>query len=215
MRILADFETERLAMVSDQLRARGIRDERVLEAMASVPRHEFVRSAQVAAAYEDRALPIGAWETISQPYIVALMTEAAAVHPGDRVLEVGTGSGYQAAVLAYLGARVYTIERNPQLAQEARERLERLGEARHTDVLVGDGRLGHPEAAPYDAILVTAASPRVPEALLEQLADGGRLVIPTGSRHEQELQLILKAGGRTIRRSLVPCQFVPLVEPES
>lgn len=211
MDTLTDFETERQTMVRTQLRERGISDERVLEAMASIPRHEFVSGAQVAAAYEDRALPIGVWETISQPYIVALMTEAAAVRPGDRILEVGTGSGYQAAVLAYLGAQVYTMERNPELAEEARRRLARLGEGRAVEVLVGDGTFGYPEAAPYDAIFVTAASPRVPEALLEQLADGGRLVMPVGGRQEQELQLLVKAGGRTVVRNLTPCQFVPLV----
>lgn len=211
MAILTDFEAERQTMVRTQLRARGIHSERVLEAMATVPRHEFVRHAQVAAAYEDRALPIGAWETISQPYIVALMTEAAAVRPGDRILEVGTGSGYQSAVVACLGAKVYSIERNPQLAEEARRRLARSGCGASVEVLVGDGSGGYLEAAPYDAILVTAASARVPEPLLEQLADGGRLVMPVGDRQEQELQLIVKAGDRSIARNLVPCQFVPLV----
>ncbi|HXJ93270.1 MAG TPA: protein-L-isoaspartate(D-aspartate) O-methyltransferase [Terriglobia bacterium] len=208
------FEAERQAMVEQQLRSRDIRSERVLEAMARVPRHEFVPPPQVPAAYDDRALPIGPWETISQPYIVALMTEAAAVRPGDHLLEIGTGAGYQAAVLAYLGARVYTIERNANLADEARQRLARLGYGSAVTVITGDGSQGHPEAAPYDAILVTAASPRVPQALLDQLADGGRLVIPVGSRLMQQLRLIVKAGERTIDRTLTGCQFVPLVGKE-
>jgi protein-L-isoaspartate(D-aspartate) O-methyltransferase len=152
------FEAERQAMVQQQLRSRDIHSERVLEAMARVPRHEFVPALQVPSAYDDRALPIGPWETISQPYIVALMTEAAAVRPGDRLLEVGTGAGYQAAILAYLGARVHTIERNPELAEEARQRLALLGYASAITVITGDGSRGYPEAAPYDAILVTADS---------------------------------------------------------
>jgi protein-L-isoaspartate(D-aspartate) O-methyltransferase len=209
----AVFEAEREAMVQGQLRRRGIRSERVLEAMASVPRHEFVPPAQLPAAYEDRALPIGELETISQPYIVAVMTEAAAIRPGDQVLEIGTGAGYQAAILAYLGARVYTMERNPELAEEARRRLARLGYS-GVEVITGDGSQGYPPAAPYDAILVTAASPRVPQALLDQLADGGRLVIPVGSRREQRLELIIKAGDRIIRSALDACQFVPLVGKE-
>jgi protein-L-isoaspartate(D-aspartate) O-methyltransferase len=208
------YEAERQAMVQQQLRSRDIHSERVLEAMARVPRHEFVPAPQVQAAYDDRALPIGPWETISQPYIVALMTEAAAVRPGDHLLEIGTGAGYQAAVLAYLGARVHTIERNPELAEEARQRLARLGYGSAVTVVTGDGSRGYPEAAPYDAILVTAASPRVPEALLDQLVDGGRLVIPVGSRMVQQLRLIVKVGERTIDRTLTGCQFVPLVGKE-
>ena len=208
------FEAERQAMVEQQLRSRDIHSERVLEAMARVPRHEFVPAPQIPAAYDDRALPIGAWETISQPYIVALMTEAAAVRPGDHLLEIGTGAGYQAAVLAYLGARVHTIERNAELAQEARQRLARLGYGSAVTVITGDGSQGHPEAAPYDAILVTAASPRVPQALLDQLADGGRLVIPVGNRLVQQLRLIVRVGERTIDRTLTGCQFVPLVGKE-
>jgi len=179
--------------------------------MATVPRHEFVPPESAFAAYEDRALPIGEWETISQPYIVALMTDAAAVHPGDRVLEVGTGSGYQAALLSHLGAHVYTIERNPALAQAARARLERLGYGESVEVLTGDGSAGYPPAAPYDAILVTAAAPQVPPALRDQLADGGRLVVPIGSRMEQELQLIVKSGDKVRTEALTACQFVPLI----
>jgi protein-L-isoaspartate(D-aspartate) O-methyltransferase len=208
------FEAERQAMVQQQLRSRDIHSERVLDAMARVPRHEFVPAPQVPSAYDDRALPIGPWETISQPYIVALMTEAAAVRPGDSILEIGTGAGYQAAVLAYLGARVNTIERNPELADEARQRLARLGYDSAVTVITGDGSEGYPEAAPYDAILVTAASPRLPQVLLDQLADGGRLVIPVGSRVVQQLRLIIKAGERTVDRTLTGCQFVPLVGRE-
>jgi len=208
------YEGEREAMVEQQLRSRGIRSEHVLEAMARVPRHEFVPRHQVSFAYDDRALPIGAWETISQPYIVALMTEAAAVRPGDHVLEIGTGTGYQAAVLVYLGAHVHTIERNVELAEEARQRLARLGYGDTVAVVTGDGSQGYPEAAPYDAILVTAASPRVPEALPDQLVDGGRLVIPVGTRWVQQLRLIVKAGDRSVERTLTGCQFVPLVGKE-
>jgi protein-L-isoaspartate(D-aspartate) O-methyltransferase len=198
-------------MVDTQLRARGIRDERVLEAMATVPRHEFVPEAQSSAAYEDRALPIGHWETISQPCIVARMTEAAAVELGDRVLEIGTGLGYQAAVLAAMGARVYTIERNAKLADDARRRLALFHNGSAVKVITGDGSEGYPAAAPYDAIVVTAGAPRVPQALLEQLADGGRLVIPIGTREMQRLHVLLRAGDRVIDRTLEDCQFVPLV----
>jgi protein-L-isoaspartate(D-aspartate) O-methyltransferase len=204
-------EAERQAMVEDQLRARGIRNGRVLDAMMRVPRHEFVPIDQAPAAYEDRALPIGDWETISQPYIVALMTEAAVARPGDRVLEVGTGLGYQAAVLAELGARVYTIERNAALAEEAREKLARLGYGNSVEVITGDGTEGYGAAAPYDAIVVTAGAPRVPPALADQLADGGRLVIPIGSRAMQQLHLLVKIGNEMTDRVLEACQFVPLV----
>lgn len=158
------FEEERRFMIEVQLRHRGIRDERVLDAMFQVPRHEFVPSPLVKAAYDDRPLPLGEAETISQPYIVAAMTEAVDVQPGDKALEVGTGSGYQAAILAYLGARVYTIERNAVLAQSARERLARLGYD-GVEVIAGDGSEGYPPAAPYAIILVTAAAPFVPPPL--------------------------------------------------
>jgi len=209
----APFEAERRVMVEKQLRRRGIYEERVLEAMATVPRHEFVPEAQRRLAYSDRALPIGVWETISQPYIVAVMSQAADVRPGDRVLEIGTGTGYQAAILALLGAEVVSIERNPELAKEAAERLERLGYD-DVEVVTGDGSQGYPACAPYDAILVTAASPRAPQALLDQLAEGGRLVIPVGDRHEQQLELIVKADGEISRRTLDSCQFIPLLGKE-
>jgi protein-L-isoaspartate(D-aspartate) O-methyltransferase len=204
-------QSERLAMVEEQLRARGIRDPRVLEAMATVPRHEFMPAEQAPAAYEDRALPIGEWETISQPYIVALMSEAAGVDPGDRVLEIGTGLGYQAAVLAALGARVHTIERNAKLAEQARRTLSALGYGDAVEAITGDGTDGYAAAAPYDAILVTAGAPRVPRALVDQLADGGRLVIPIGSRTMQQLHLLIKRGEEISDRTLEACQFVPLV----
>lgn len=197
-------------MVEDQLRARGIRDRRVLDAMASVPRHEFVPSDQAPAAYEDRALPIGEWETISQPFIVALMTEAAAVNPGDRVLEIGTGLGYQAAVLAALGAHVYTVERNASLSEQARQKLAQLGWGR-VEVITGDGTEGYAAAAPYDAILVTAGSPRIPQALIDQLADGGRLLIPLGGREMQQLHLFVRRGEEFTDRAIEAVQFVPLV----
>ncbi len=197
-------------MVERQLRPRGISDERVLEAMLRVPRHEFVHPSQAAFAYDDRPLPIGESETISQPYIVAAMTQAAGIQPGDKVLEVGTGTGYQAAILATLGAKVYTVERNPQLAQAARERLARLGYA-DIEVICGDGSEGYPAATPYQAIVVTAASPRVPPPLFEQLAEGGRLIIPVGNLQHQELHLIRKIAGRASTRILDACQFVPLV----
>jgi protein-L-isoaspartate(D-aspartate) O-methyltransferase len=206
----AVFEVERREMVEQQLRRRGIRDLRVLDAMLSVPRHEFVPSALVGMAYDDRPVPIGAAETISQPYIVAAMTEAAQVHAGDRALEVGTGTGYQAAILAHLGATVYTIERNSRHVEAARARLGRLGYT-GIEVLWADGSRGYPVAAPYEIILVTAASPEVPQTLLDQLDEGGRMVIPVGSRFQQNLHLIVKEGSETFTRILDACQFVPLV----
>jgi protein-L-isoaspartate(D-aspartate) O-methyltransferase len=204
------FESERRAMVETQLRLRGLRDERVLEVMFWVPRHEFVPPELAHAAYDDRPLPIGEAETISQPYIVAAMTAAARIVPGDKVLEVGTGCGYQAAVLAALGARIYSMERNPRLAEEARRRLKRLGYS-SVEVLTGDGSEGYAPAAPYNAILVTAAAPSLPSPLLDQLADGGRLVIPVGSRENQFLEQIFKHGNETATRLLDPCRFVPLI----
>ena len=204
------FESGRRLMIELQLRRRGIQDERVLEAMFRVPRHEFVPSAYVNAAYEDRPLPIGESETISQPYIVAVMTQASRVEAGDRALEIGAGAGYQAAVLAYLGAKVYTVERNAKLAQAARERLKRLG-YENVEVITGDGSEGYAPAAPYQVILVTAAAPRVPETLLDQLAEAGRLVIPVGDLHHQTLFVITRRGNEFSQEALDPCQFVPLI----
>lgn len=204
------FEAERRDMVEFQIRRRGIRDTRVLDAMLAVPRHEFVPPDYIGAAYEDRPLPIGESETISQPYMVAAMSVAADVERDDKALEVGTGSGYQAAILAHLDARVYTIERNAQLAETARLRLARLGYSR-VEVLCGDGSEGYPPAAPYNVIVVTAGAPKVPPALLDQLAEGGRLVIPVGNLMRQDLLVVFKHGGETATRVLDPCMFVPLV----
>jgi protein-L-isoaspartate(D-aspartate) O-methyltransferase len=204
------YAQERRLMVEMQLRNRGIRDPRVLDAMLHVPRHEFVPSSLITAAYDDRPLPLGDAETISQPYMVAAMTEAARVEAGEKALEVGTGSGYQAAILAYLGARVYSLERNAVLAERARERLARLGYD-GVDVIVGDGSEGYPPAAPYDIIIVTAAAPNVPPILLDQLAEQGRLLIPVGDLHRQNLLLQVKQAGEVRTQILDACQFVPLV----
>jgi len=197
-------------MVENQLRRRGIRDERVLVAMLEVPRHEFVPWGAIGAAYEDRPLAIGESETISQPYIVAAMTEAARLEPGAKALEIGTGSGYQAAILVQLGAKVYTLERNFGLSEAARARLARLGYT-SVEVIWGDGSEGYDAAAPYDVILVTAAAPAVPKVLKDQLAAGGRLVIPVGDLQHQDLHLITRQGNEFTTRLLDPCQFVPLI----
>jgi protein-L-isoaspartate(D-aspartate) O-methyltransferase len=204
------FDIQARSMVETQLRRRGIRDERVLEAMQLVPRHEFVPAQFESAAYDDRPLPIGVHETISQPYIVAAMTEAARVAPGDKALEIGAGSGYQAAILAHLGASVYAIEVNPGLAKTARERLVRLG-YHHVEVIAGDGSEGLADYAPYDVIIVSAGTPSVSPILLGQLAEGGRLVAPVGSLQYQELLQLWKHGGEIVTRNLGACQFVPLV----
>jgi protein-L-isoaspartate(D-aspartate) O-methyltransferase len=197
-------------MVSRQLRRRGIEDERVLAAMGRVPRELFVSEDERDRAYDDAPLSIGHGQTISQPYMVALICEVATVREGDRVLDIGTGSGYQAAVLAELGARVHTVERIPELAAAARENLEAAGYER-VEVHVGDGSLGLPEAAPFEAITVAAAAPGLPEALYEQLAARGRLVVPVGGPDGQELQAVVRSPeGPAVARS-VPCRFVPLV----
>jgi protein-L-isoaspartate(D-aspartate) O-methyltransferase len=201
---------ERERMVGTQLRARGIRDERVLTAMTRVPRHEFVPSEFRLQAYEDHPLPIGQDQTISQPYMVALMLEYLAVEPENTVLEIGTGSGYQSALLAELAKRVYTIERHLALANFAARDLMRLGYSNVT-VLVRDGSHGLPEHAPYERIIVSAAAPRVPPALLAQLSEGGRMILPVGSEHVQELQLIRKKNGMPLATSLEGCRFVPLI----
>ncbi len=201
-------EAERARMVETQIVARGVRDPAVLAAMRRVPRHELVPEPWRAEAYEDRPLPIGEGQTISQPYIVALMTELAAVGPGARVLEVGTGSGYQAAVLATLGAEVYTIEIVPSLAASARVAFDRLGYGTIRS-RQGDGYRGWPDAAPFAAIVVTAAPPEVPPALLAQLAPGGRLVIPVGTA-QQELQVHERTAEGLRVRSVIPVRFVPM-----
>ena len=192
----------------EQLRARGLTNERVLKAMETVPRERFVRERYKAKAYADHPLPIGPDATISQPYIVALMTDLADVQPGDKVLEIGTGSGYQAAILAELGARVFTVELQPELSRWARENLAAAG-YKQVSTITGDGYAGWSAEAPYDAIIVTAAPPEVPPALLEQLGEGGVLVIPVG-RGYQELVVITKRGDELERRSVTMVSFVPL-----
>ena len=206
----AIFLTLRLRMVDWQLRARGIEDERVLDAMSRVPRHEFTAARYRDQAYEDYPLPIGEGQTISQPYIVALMLEALELSPGDRVLEVGTGSGYVAALLAEMAAQVVSIERYAALADEARDLLSQLGYT-NVKVIVGDGGQGFPPCAPYDAIIVSAAAPEVPPALLSQLAEGGRMIIPVGSYDSQQLQLIHMRNGQPQIQWRELCRFVPLV----
>lgn len=198
-------------MVERQLRGRGILNEAVLAAMAAVPRERFVPPELASHAYSDDALPIEAGQSISQPYMVARMTELLEPWPGMRVLEVGTGSGYQAAVLAQLGCAVISVERHAELADVARARLEELGLASSVRIEVGDGSLGRPEDVPFDGILVTAAAPRVPAALTAQLADGGRLVIPVGPRQIQELVLLVRRGDSLERHDCGGCVFVPLV----
>jgi len=201
-------------MVEDQLRGRGIRDERTLSAMAVVPREEFVRSEDRWSAYADAALPLGHRQTISQPYMVALICQESGARPGARVLDVGTGSGYQAAVLAEMGAAVESIERIPELAELARHNLAAAGYATRVRVHVGDGTLGLPAAAPFDAIVVAAGAPELPQTLAGQLAANGRMVIPIGSRRNQRLEVIVASpeGLATVRS--VPCRFVPLIGAE-
>jgi protein-L-isoaspartate(D-aspartate) O-methyltransferase len=203
--------SRRKLMVAQQLRARGIDDERVLAAMATVPRELFAAEAARERAYEDVALPIGAGQTISQPYMVALICSGLQLHGGERVLDVGTGSGYQAAVLAEMGADVHSIERVPELAVQAREALAAAGYARRVHVHVGDGTRGLPEEAPFAAIAVAAAAPGVPPSLYDQLADGGRLVVPVGPRHEQLLLAVVRSPEGPATLAGVPCRFVPLV----
>jgi protein-L-isoaspartate(D-aspartate) O-methyltransferase len=202
---------DRATMVAQQLRARGFDDDRVLEAMAAVPRELFVRESERARAYDDDALPIGAGQTISQPYMVALICSALRLRGGERVLDVGTGSGYQAAVLAELGARVSSIERIPELAEAARASLAGAGYGDRVEVHVGDGTRGAPELAPFAAIAVAAAAPALPMPLYEQLAEGGRLVIPVGPRHEQRLMAVVRSPEGPAALMGVACRFVPLV----
>lgn len=194
----------------ERLRHKGIRDERVLTAMATVPRHLFVEEALWHRAYEDHALPIGYGQTISQPYMVALMTELLRVQPGERVLEIGAGSGYQTAILAVLGAEVYAVERIPELAQRAQARLEALGMTTAV-VRASDGTLGWPEAAPFDAILVAAGSPAIPQPLVDQLVVGGRLVIPVGDETQQDLVRLWKGETENRIEYHGGCIFVKLI----
>jgi protein-L-isoaspartate(D-aspartate) O-methyltransferase len=205
-----EFAPQRSAMLEKQLRRRGIVDFAVLGAMDAVPRHEFVPPELRARAYEDLPLSIGAGQTISQPYIVAAMTAALRLDPEDRVLEIGTGCGYQAAVLSLLAKEVFTIECRTELARSAASRLAALGYS-NVHVHCGDGTLGLPECAPFDAILIAAAAPAVPKPLLAQLAEGGRMILPVGSADQQELQLIEKDGTKMHTNTLEGCRFVPLV----
>lgn len=197
-------------MVERQLRRRGIRDERVLAAMGRVPRELFVPAALAAAAYDDEALPIGHGQTISQPYMVAAACALLQLDGTERTLDVGTGSGYAAAVLAELSATVVSIERVPELADRARAALAAAGYD-HVEVQVGDGSVGAPARAPFDAIAVAAAAPSVPDTLVAQLRDGGRLVLPVGTRGSQRLLLVVREGDSLVERASVPCRFVPLI----
>jgi len=204
-----ELAQQRSHMVRKQIEARGVSDPRVLDAMRKVPRHRFVPESQRPHAYEDRPLPIGEGQTISQPYIVALMTELAGVKPGDTVLEVGTGSGYQAAVLAQMGVKVYSIEIIEPLARRAEAVLDELGYGKRVELRHGDGYAGWPEHAPFDAILVTAAPSKIPAPLKQQLALGGRLVIPVG-KHFQSLLRITRTHDGFREESVIPVRFVPM-----
>ncbi len=204
------YREERDEMVETQIRARGVRDERVLAAMRKVPRHLFVPKSLERAAYEDRPLPIGEGQTISQPYIVAVMTGQLDLSPQDRVLEIGAGSGYQAALLADIAGTVISIERLEGVARRAQKNLARAGVA-GVKVIVGDGTKGYPAEAPYDAIIVTAASPAIPQPLIDQLAEGGRLIAPIGPRDCQDLVKLVKRDGRVETIPLGGVCFVPLI----
>jgi len=206
----ARLARERERMVDEQLKRRGITDARVLDAMRRIPRHRFVEEGLAHSAYEDHPLPIGEGQTISQPYIVALMTSLLGLTGQEKVLEVGTGSGYQTAVLGALARRVCSIERLPRLAERARATLETLGVA-NVWIRVGNGALGWPDEAPFDRILVAAGGPSVPPPLVEQLVEGGRLVLPVGSAEDQVLTVVERAGGETRTRQCGECKFVKLV----
>jgi protein-L-isoaspartate(D-aspartate) O-methyltransferase len=206
---VSDFAAQRQRMVQEQLMPRGIHEERVLEAMAKVPREEFVPPDERASSYSDGPLPIGYDQTISQPYVVALMTEQLRLQPHDRVLEIGTGSGYQAAVLAELVAEVYSIEIVAPLARAAEATLQRLG-YKNVHVKVGDGYKGWPEETPFDAIIVTCAPEHVPQPLVDQMKEGGRMIIPVGGREAQELYLLEKRKEHLREEAILPVRFVPM-----
>ncbi len=204
-----DFLQARMDMVSDQIARRGVKDKRVLDALRQVPRHAFVPPDVQLNAYDDFPLPIGMGQTISQPYIVGLMTELLTLTGPEKVLEIGTGSGYQAAILSLLCAQVITLERHPPLAEAARTRLKALGYS-NVVVICRDGSGGVPEQSPFDGIIVTAASPRIPQPLLDQLDEGGRMVIPTGSQGSQTLQRAVKFAGSVQVTDILSVVFVPL-----
>jgi len=204
------YALERARMVERQLRDRGIKDERVLAAMAKVPRHLFVSDVSGESAYGDYPIPIGAGQTISQPYMVAIMTQCLALNGDEKVLEIGTGSGYQAAVLAECTRKVYSVERIPSLAEAARAALGELGYS-NVHVVVGDGTVGLPEQAPFDAILVAAGAPRIAQAWREQLAEAGRIAVPIGDRYAQTLVAGFKRGDRLEERAVCGCVFVPVI----
>lgn len=205
-----EWRHERERMVKEQIIARGVEDKRVLDAMMRVPRHLFVDDVYQHQAYNDYPLSVGHGQTISQPYMVAVMTELLELKPKDTVLEIGTGSGYQAAILSLLCKMVYTIERITALKERAREKLEKLG-ITNIAYMTGDGSLGWPQYAPYDGIIVTAGAPEVPNSLIEQLAEKGRLVVPVGSEFFQTLNIVTKQRGRIFRKELFECTFVPLL----
>ncbi len=211
--MVEDFERQRLRMVKEQLAGRGIRDPRVLAAFRKVPRHLFIDPGYWAEAYDDHPVSIGEGQTISQPYMVALMTEELKVEPEHKVLEIGTGSGYQTAILAELGKEVYTVERIETLSRAARMTLEELGYD-NVQFRVDDGTLGWPEAAPFDRIIVTAGGPQVPSSLVEQLAAGGRLVIPVGGEFHQNLVTVTRTEQGVRQRTGTPCVFVKLIGRE-
>lgn len=208
-----DFDRARAEMVDRQIAGRGIRDPRVLQAFRTVPRHEFVPPEMVEFAHNDSPLPIAEGQTISQPYVVALMADALGLKPTDRVLEVGAGSGYAAAIIGQLAREVHAVERHPLLVDEARARMDALG-YEHVHIHLGDGTLGLESEAPFDAVIVAAGGPRVPEPLLAQLAPGGRLVIPVGDRASQKLVRVTRRAGRDVEEDLGEVRFVPLVGEE-
>ena len=205
-----NYEKERGRMVEEQLLLRGVKDERVLSAMRKVPRHEFLPEAIRGMAYQDSALPLGEAQTMSQPYMVALMSELLGLKGTERVLEIGTGSGYQTAVLAELCEKVYTVERIKPLAERARANLDRLG-YRSVAIKVYDGTYGWKEMSPFDAIMVTAGAPDVPAPLVDQLREGGRMVIPVGERYGQVLLKVVKTSSGPVTERNIPCTFVPLI----
>jgi len=205
-----EWKHERKRMVKEQICARGIKDERVIDVMNRVPRHIFVEKTYYHQAYNDYPLPIGSGQTISQPYMVAVMTELLELKSDEKVLEIGTGSGYQTAILASLCAKVYSIERIAELTKRARTTLDSLG-FQNVNLMVGDGSIGWPDYSPYDGIIVTAGAPEIPNALIEQLAENGRLVIPVGDEFSQVLNLVRKHKGRIYRKEFFGCTFVPLV----